>query len=86
MEPGALRGAVLAQDGEFWTSGENRPAAQLVREELKQDRNVIVYLQHTGNPRLAERLVRLLAPVAPAMYLDVNKVPATRRDGWITSA
>jgi hypothetical protein len=57
---------------------------QLVREELKQDRNVIVYLQHTGNPRLAQRLVRLLAPVAPAVYLDVQKVPATRRDNWIT--
>jgi hypothetical protein len=57
---------------------------QLVREELKQERHVIIYVQHTGNPRLAQRLVRLLAPVAPAVYLDVQKVPATRRDNWIT--
>jgi hypothetical protein len=57
---------------------------QLVREELQEGRNVLIYLAHTGNPRLAGRLLRLLRVVSPAVYLDVQKVSATRRDAWIT--
>lgn len=57
---------------------------QLVRKELQEGRNCIVYLQHTGNPRLAERIMRLLAGVHPAIYLDVGKVSTGKRDEWIT--
>jgi hypothetical protein len=56
----------------------------LVRQELAERRNVIIYLRHTGTPRLAQRLMRLLSLVTPSNYLDVNRVPAPRRDAWIT--
>jgi hypothetical protein len=57
---------------------------RVVRQEVTAGRNVIVYLRHTGTPRLAQRLVRLLGALAPAVYLDVSRVPPAKRDAWIS--
>jgi hypothetical protein len=56
--------------------------------QLQRERNVLVYIRHTGNRRFVARLQRLLREhlQITAAFLDATKVPPHTREDWIRQA
>jgi hypothetical protein len=84
--------------GELVASGNLIPATMLLPKEtwlleqlaaqLQRERNVLLYIRHTGNQRFIARLHRLLREhlQLTAAFLDATKVPPHTREDWIRQA
>jgi hypothetical protein len=84
--------------GELVASGNLIPATMLLPKEtwlleqlaaqLQRERNVLLYIRHTGNRRFIARLQRLMREhlQLTAAFLDATKVPSPTRDDCIRQA
>jgi hypothetical protein len=62
------------------TTAKERMLLDLLREELAEGRNAIVFAWHLD---VVPRLARLLRTLGLVATLDANKVPPAKRDAWI---
>ncbi len=81
-------GAVVAAAKMFpasWVTPKERWVLHRVRTSIEQGRNVLIFLRHTGSSGLPARYLRLFKEYLGqrAVFLDVNKVKAARREDWL---
>ncbi|HEX4953148.1 MAG TPA: DUF6094 domain-containing protein [Thermoanaerobaculia bacterium] len=85
--PADLGGRVLGYGRQFpsdWRTPKERWLIERVRQAVEAGEKVLLFLRHTGDSRLPDRLLRLLAPVTEkAAWLDAKKVPTHQRQRWI---
>ncbi|HMA37992.1 MAG TPA: hypothetical protein VKY74_26315, partial [Chloroflexia bacterium] len=89
---GCVAGGQLVASGELIPAGELLPKEcwllEQLEAQLKRDRNVVLFVRHTGNARFIARLQRLIREhlrITPAL-LDASKVPPHNREDWIRQA
>ena len=68
-----------------WVTPKERWILHRVRTSIEQGRNVLIFLRHTGSSGLPARYLRLFKEYLGqrAVFLDVNKVKASRREDWL---
>ena len=86
--PKDVGGAVVAAAKMFpaaWITPKERWVLHRVRTSIEQGRNVLIFLRHTGSSGLPARYLRLFKEYLGqrAVFLDVNKVKAARREDWL---
>lgn len=68
-----------------WITPKERWAIDRVKEHLADNRNVLIFLRHTGKSGLPKRWLRLFKEHLgiTAVFLDVSKVKAAQREAWL---
>ncbi len=86
--PDSVGGAVIATARSFpadWLTPKERWLVQRLRQYLRDGRNVLVLLRHTGNNDLIQRYQRIfrLHLGERAIYLDAARVKTGERKEWL---
>jgi hypothetical protein len=70
-----------------WLTPKERATVELVRQHLLDGHNVLMFLRHTGKSGLPGRYQRILQLHLgqAAVFLDVNKVSASKREKWLNT-
>jgi uncharacterized methyltransferase DUF6094 len=71
-----------------WLTPKERAIVQRLRQHLAAGHNVLLFLRHTGKSGLPARYQRILQLHLGerAVFLDVNKVSAAKREEWLNNA
>jgi hypothetical protein len=86
--PKEVGGGVVATGKMFpsaWVTPKERWILHRVRACLREGRNILIFLRHTGESGLPARYLRLFLEHLGqrAVFLDVRKVKAAQREKWL---